>query len=77
MFGRPDRFLESSDADQNVGRKFGVDAIPRTIIVGPDGKVAWDQTGYDPDGDSAASDTIKKLLDPPAAVDPPANQAAQ
>ncbi len=38
------------DADQGVGRKYGVDAIPRTIIVGPDGKVAWDQTGYDPDG---------------------------
>jgi thiol-disulfide isomerase/thioredoxin len=79
------RFLETRglkltvamDTDQNIGRKYGVDAIPRTIIVGPDGKVAWDQTGYDPDGESAASDTIKKLLDPSAAADPPPKPAAQ
>jgi peroxiredoxin len=64
-------FAIAMDADQNVGRKYGVNAIPHTIIVGPDGKVAWEQTGYDPDADSAASDVIKKLLDP-AAVDAPA-----
>jgi peroxiredoxin len=63
------------DADQSVGRKYGVDAIPRTLIVGPDGKVAWDQTGYDPDGEAEASDVIKKLLDPAAAADPPAPAA--
>jgi peroxiredoxin len=60
------------DTDQSVGRKFGVDAIPRTLIVGPDGKVAWDQVGYDPDGEAGATDVIKKLLDPSAAADPPA-----
>ena len=77
------RFLEARglkltvamDGDQSIGQKYGVDAIPRTIIVGPDGKVAWEQTGYDPDGDSAASDAIKKLLDPAAVADPPAAQA--
>jgi peroxiredoxin len=69
------KFTVAMDTDQNVGRKYGVDAIPRTIIVGPDGKVAWEQTGYDPNGDSAASDAIKKLLDPSAAADPPAKAA--
>jgi thiol-disulfide isomerase/thioredoxin len=63
------------DADQSVGRKYGVDAIPRTIVVGPDGKVAWDATGFDPDGESAAADVIKKLLDPPPATDPPPARA--
>jgi peroxiredoxin len=79
------RFLEARglkltvamDADQNVSRKYGVDAIPRTIIVGPDGKVAWDQTGYDSDSDSAAADALKKLLDPSAAVDPPPKPTTQ
>ena len=73
------RFLEARglklgvalDTDQGVGRKYGVDAIPRTIVVGPDGKVAWEQPGYDPDGESGATDVIRKLLDP-VAVDPPA-----
>jgi peroxiredoxin len=58
------------DSDQEVGRKYGVDAIPHTIIVGPDGKIAWEQTGYDPDGDNAAAEAIKKLLNPPAVVVP-------
>jgi peroxiredoxin len=65
------KLVVAMDSDQTVGRKYGVDAIPRTIIVGPDGKVAWDQTGYDPDGDSAAADAIKKMLNP-APADPPA-----
>jgi hypothetical protein len=47
-----------------------VDAIPHTVIVGPDGKVAWVQTGYSPDGDSDASDAIKRLLAPPSSANP-------
>jgi peroxiredoxin len=65
------------DADQAVGRKYGVDAIPHTIIVAPDGKVAWEQTGYDPDGDSGASDVIRKLLDPPPTGVPPVTPPVQ
>jgi thioredoxin-like negative regulator of GroEL len=61
------------DADQGVARKYGVDAIPHTVIVGPDGKVAWVQTGYDPDGESEASDTIKKLLGTPSPANAPAD----
>ena len=72
------RFLEARglklsvvmDADQGVGRKYGVDAIPRTIVVGPDGKVAWEQTGYDPDGEAGAAEVIKKLLAAPPAPAP-------
>jgi peroxiredoxin len=66
------KFPVALDSDQSVEGKYGVDAIPRTIIVGPDGKIAWDQTGYDPDGETAAYDEIKKLLAAPPA--PPADK---
>ena len=76
------RFLEARglkmavamDSDQAVGHKYAGDpiTIPVTLIVGPDGKVAWAQTGYDPDGDTGAADAIKKLLDAPPAVPGPA-----
>ena len=54
------RFLETRgwklavalDAGQNVARQYGVDGIPHTVIVGPDGKVAWVKTGYTEDGDA-------------------------
>lgn len=50
------------DADQKIGDSFAVQAIPRTIIVGPDGKIIWDQTGYDPDGEAAITSAISKVL---------------
>ena len=34
------KFTVAMDADQSVGQKYGVDAIPHTVIIGPDGKVA-------------------------------------
>ena len=64
------RFLETHkwnltvamDAGQTVGRQYGVDGIPHTVIIGPDGKVAWVHTGAAPDADAQASEIIKKLL---------------
>ena len=50
------------DAGQNVGRQYGVDGIPHTVIVGPDGKIAWIKTGYSEDGDEQAAAAVKKLL---------------
>ena len=50
------------DASQRVAKQYGVDGIPHTVIVGPDGKVAWVQTGATPDGDEQAGATVKKLL---------------
>ena len=65
------RFLEAHkwnltvamDAGQSVAKQYGVDGIPHTVIVGPDGKVAWVQTGATADGDEKAGEEIKKLLD--------------
>jgi hypothetical protein len=50
------------DSDQGVGRAYGVDGIPHTVIIGPDGKVAWVKTGYTPNGEKEAAEVIRKLL---------------
>jgi peroxiredoxin len=71
------KFSVAMDADQSVGHKYGADVIPETVIIGPDGKVAWTQTGYDPDGESEASDVVKKLLDPPTPAPAPARSVTQ
>ncbi len=60
------------DADQKVAQKYGVTGIPHTVIVGPDGKIAWVKTGYSPDGATEAAAAIQKLL----ASAKPAEEAA-
>jgi peroxiredoxin len=54
------------DAGQTVGQKYGVDGIPHTFIIGPDGKIAWSKTGYSPDGEGDAAKEVNQLLAPPA-----------
>ncbi len=53
------------DTTQTVGRLYGIDSIPQTIIVGSDGKVAWVKTGYTPDGENEIAAAITKLLPHP------------
>ena len=48
-----------------MARQYGVEGIPHTVIVGPDGKVAWVKTGYSPDGASEAANAVKQLLAAP------------
>jgi peroxiredoxin len=50
------------DASQSVGRQYGVDGIPQTVVIGPDGKVVWVRTGYSPGGETEAADAVKKAL---------------
>jgi thiol-disulfide isomerase/thioredoxin len=77
------RFLETRgwkltvamDASQNVAHQYGVDGIPHTVIVGPDGKVAWVKTGYSPDGDTEASNAVKQLLAAPPNAGAPVKTA--
>jgi thiol-disulfide isomerase/thioredoxin len=40
-------------------RKWGVDSIPRTFIIGPDGKIAW--TGHPAQIDQPLKDAFAKL----------------
>ena len=66
------RFLETRgwkltvalDAGQSVAQQYGVDGIPHTVIVGPDGKVAWVKTGFTPEGEAEAAAAVKRLLAP-------------
>jgi peroxiredoxin len=53
------------DSVQSVGRQFGVEGIPHTVIVGPDGKIGWVKTGYDPGGAREAANAVRKMLEGP------------
>lgn len=50
------------DANGKAARKFGVKAIPRMIIIGRDGKVAADHTGYGEDMIPELIEQLNKLL---------------
>ena len=46
------------DANSKTARKFGVQGIPRMIIIGRDGKVAADHTGY---GEGTIPELVEQL----------------
>ena len=46
------------DASSKTARKYGVQGIPRMIIIGRDGKVAADHTGY---GEGTLPELVEKL----------------
>jgi thiol-disulfide isomerase/thioredoxin len=63
------RFLEQRgwklpvglDLLQTVGRQFQVEGIPHTVLVGPDGKIAWTNTGARPGAAQELAEMVKKL----------------
>lgn len=67
------RFLEARkltltvamDGAQSVARQYGVEGIPHTVVVGPDGKVAWVKSGFSPDDHEEIAKTVKSLLAKP------------
>ena len=56
------KFEVALDADQRVGQSFGVEGIPHTVVIGPDGKVAYVKTGFESDGAKQVAEAVKKLL---------------
>ncbi len=62
------KFNVALDAGQKVARQYGVEGIPHTVIVGPDGNVAWVKTGFSPDGAAEVANAVKQLLAGPAAT---------
>ena len=56
------KFEVALDANQRVGQSFGVEGIPHTVVIGPDGKVAYVKTGYESDGAKQVAEAVKKLL---------------
>ncbi len=61
------------DGAQRVGQQFGAEAIPHTVVIGPDGKVARVWTGFEPGGETEVADTVRKLL----ATPPPADETGK
>jgi thiol-disulfide isomerase/thioredoxin len=63
------RFLEQRgwklsvglDLLQTVGRQFQVEGIPHTVLIGPDGKIAWTNTGARPGAAQELAEMVKKL----------------
>jgi peroxiredoxin len=50
------------DSGAAVGSQYGAESIPHTVIVGPDGKVAWVNTGYTASGAADAAKEVNQLL---------------
>jgi thiol-disulfide isomerase/thioredoxin len=63
------RFLEQRGWDlpvgldllQSVGRQFQVEGIPHTVLIGPDGKIAWTNTGARPGAAQELAEMVRKL----------------
>ena len=50
------------DSRQDVGRAYGVDGIPHTVIIDAEGKIAWVTTGFRPGGAEEAANKVRELL---------------
>ncbi len=55
-------FTVALDARQDVGRAYGVEGIPHTVIIDAEGKVAWVSTGHRPGGAAEAAEKVRELL---------------
>ncbi len=55
-------FTSLFDAGSATALAYGVRSIPTTIIVGPDGKVAFSMIGFNPNKVPEIKETIEKLL---------------
>lgn len=63
-------FLESKklkmtvglDPESKIGDIFGVESIPQTVIIGPDGKIEWLHVGYKTGVADALKAAVEKLL---------------
>ena len=51
------------DKDQAVGRLFAVESIPHTVVIAPDGRVAWVKTGYTPESAREIAAKVAELLE--------------
>lgn len=49
------------DLTQSVGRQFQVEGMPHTVLIGPDGKIAWQNTGHRPAAMQELAEQIRKL----------------
>jgi peroxiredoxin len=50
------------DADQAVGKQFGVEGIPHTVVIGSDGKIVMVKSGYSAEAAGAIAAKVRELL---------------
>ena len=50
------------DRNQAVAKRYGVEAIPHTVIVGPDGTIEWAHVGFHDSTPKAFEDALRKLI---------------
>jgi peroxiredoxin len=62
------KLTSALDSSQTVGKQFGVEGIPHTVVIGPEGKIVSVHTGYSPESAQEIADTVRSLLPktPPA-----------
>jgi thiol-disulfide isomerase/thioredoxin len=64
MQNRDWHFSVALDPAETVGKQYGVRGMPHTVIIAPDGKVAWIKTGAQPGTAAEAAATVQKLVSP-------------
>jgi thiol-disulfide isomerase/thioredoxin len=47
---------------ETIGDKYDISGIPAFFLIGPDGKLLWQEVGYNPAGEQEATDIIEKTL---------------
>lgn len=55
-------FTQVMDPDHNIGSKYQVRAIPRTVVIGPEGKIRHSHEGYTPESAAALRAKVEALL---------------
>ncbi|MCB1229771.1 MAG: TlpA family protein disulfide reductase [Verrucomicrobiae bacterium] len=56
-------FTVALDSRQDVGRAYGVEGIPHTVIIDQEGKVSWVSTGFRPGVGEEVAKRINELLE--------------
>lgn len=62
--------LVAMDNDQSVARSFNAEGLPHSVIIGPDGTIAWVSTGFAAGGSRALVDVVNALLEDNQPPDP-------
>ena len=47
---------------ETIGDKYNISGIPAFFLIGPDGKLLWNEVGYNPAGADEVTDLIEKTL---------------
>ena len=50
------------DSEGKVARKYNAVAIPRTVVVNPDGQIVYTSVGYRPSNEEKLDETVRSIL---------------